>query len=127
MNPLLTVDEVRQRLCLSGASAVYRLIESGELAYVNVAMASDSKKPRIRVRAEDVDAFIQRRRVRAKNEAAAVEPSQPSVPVRMQGRRGRAASLLTLPGADRYSRRARPRPATSGSSSPVRDESESVE
>lgn len=52
---LLTVKEAGERLGI-GRNAVYTLINSGELRVVNV--AGHGKRPRLRVRDDDLQRFI---------------------------------------------------------------------
>jgi excisionase family DNA binding protein len=57
-----TLDEVADSLGVS-ARTVQQWISDGELRAVNVSRSRSSRKPRLRIRQEDLDAFIAGRAV----------------------------------------------------------------
>lgn len=62
---VLTIPEVGQRLGMS-RNTVYRLINSGDLRVVDVGAPKrkgEPHKPRMRIREDDLDAFIEARTV----------------------------------------------------------------
>jgi excisionase family DNA binding protein len=61
---LLTVVHAAKTLCCSTDHA-YRLISSGELSAVDIRQPG-SVRPKIRVRSDEIDAYIERRTTNAK-------------------------------------------------------------
>ena len=59
---LLTIEQVAERLQVE-ERAVNRLLKLGYLAYIDVCVSPKGKKPRKRIREDDLLAFIESRRV----------------------------------------------------------------
>ncbi len=59
---LLTIEQAARQLATS-ERAVERLLSTGQLSYVDVAVSTTGKKQRKRVCEDDLLAFIERRRV----------------------------------------------------------------